>query len=229
MTYPVFEQASVFNNGGGTSNDLMVLLHELGHCFHYFLCKDVKPYALQDWTAEVAEAGSMSMEFIGLEKMHYYLDEEKCKRMKEDRFRDIINFFSHCAQVDEFQHWIYANPGHKSQERRDKWLELRGIYGRGIDNSGYEEMISKVGWQFTHILELPYYFIDYAISELLALTIWDRYKNDPIDGIKHYKQGCSLGASKSVPEIYEAFGTKLSFGEDIIAPLARRLETELGL
>ena len=76
---------------------------------------------------------------------------------------------------------------------------------------------------------MPFYFIDYSISEILALTIWDRYKTNPEDGIAHYKNGCKVGASKTVPEIYEIFGTKLSFGEEVIAPLAKRLETELGL
>ena len=70
---------------------------------------------------------------------------------------------------------------------------------------------------------------DYSISELLALTIRDRYKANPQDGIARYKKGCSAGASKTVPEIYELFGTKLSFGEEVIAPLAKRLENELGL
>ncbi len=229
VMYPVFEQASVFYNGVGLADDLMVLLHELGHCFHYFLGKDIRPYALQNWTSEVAEGGSMSMEFIGLEKMHEYLDDEKCKRIKEDRLVSIIDLFSSCAKGDEFQHWLYANPGHSSQMRRDKWTELNRIYARGIDLHEYEDQASKVQWQFSHILQMPYYYIDYAISELLALSIWDRYKADPTDGIACYKKGCSTGASKTVPEIYEMFGTKLNFGEEVIAPLAKRLEVELGL
>ena len=76
---------------------------------------------------------------------------------------------------------------------------------------------------------MPFYFIDYAISELLALSIWDRYKKNPADAILHYKNGCRAGASKSVPEIYELFGTKLNFGEEVIRPLAARLEAELKL
>ncbi len=229
VMYPIFEQASVFYNGAGLASDLMVLLHELGHCFHYFLGKDVAPYSLQDWTSEVAEAGSMSMEFIGLEKMNLYLDDDKSKRIKEDRLNSIIGLFTGCAQGDEFQHWIYANPGHSSQERREKWKELTTIYSRGVDYEGYEDDLSKIGWQFSHILEMPYYYIDYAISELLALTIWDRYKACPEDGIAHYKNGCRAAASKSVPEIYELFGTKLAFDEEVIAPLAKRLLAELGL
>ncbi len=229
VMYPVFEEASVFYNGVGLASDLMVLLHELGHCFHYYLGKDVAPYSLQNWTSEVAEGGSMSMEFIGLEKMHEYLDADKCARIKEDRLEGIVNLFTMTARGDEFQHWLYANPGHSIQARRAKWLELTKIYNRGIDFDGYEEISSKVDWQFPHILQMPFYFIDYAISELLALSIWDRYKINPADGIAHYKKGCSAAASKTVPEIYELFGTRLNFGEEVIKPLAKRLEAELKL
>lgn len=229
VMYPVFEKASVFYNGVGLANDLMVLLHELGHCFHYYLGKDVTPYSLQNWTSEVAEGGSMSMEFIGLEKMHEYLSPEQCQRIKEDRLMTIIGLFTMCARGDEFQHWLYANPGHTSQMRADKWKELTRIYNAGIDAGEYEEELAKTDWQFSHILQMPFYFIDYSISELLALTIWDRYKKDPVDGITHYKNGCRVAASKTVPEIYEVFGTKLNFGEEVIAPLAERLKSELNL
>ncbi len=229
VMYPVFEQASVFYNGVGLASDLMVLLHELGHCFHYFLGKDVEPFSLLNWTSEVAEGGSMSMEFIGLEKMSEYLDGDKCERIKKDRLESIIGLFTMTARGDEFQHWLYANPGHTKQMRRDKWLELTRVYNRGVDYEGYEEISSKIDWQFPHILQMPFYFIDYAISELLALSIWDRYKLNPADAIAHYKKGCSAAASKTVPEIYELFGTKLNFGEDVIMPLAERLEKELKL
>lgn len=227
--YPVFEQASVFGNGAGMAYDLTGLLHELGHCFHYFLNKGIKPHALQEWTAEVAEAGSTSMEFIGLENLHHYLNEDQCRRVKEDRLRDTIYLFPNCARADEFQHWLYANPSHDRTARCEKWKELTGIYKRGIDMEGYAEDIARIGWQFNHILLAPFYFIDYAISEILALTIWDRYKQDPDNGLEHYKRGCSLGGSCTVPEIYEAFGTRFSFGEDVLAPLADRLQTELGI
>lgn len=229
LMYPVYEQASVFYNCAGMSLDLMVLLHELGHCFHYFLGKNVEPYPLQNWSPEVAEGGSMSMEFIGLENLEEFVESDQAKRMKEDRLRSIIGLFTYCAQGDEFQHWIYANPGHNKQERRDKWTELSVTYSPGIDRSGYEQRMSKIGWQYLHILQIPYYLIDYSISELLALSVWDRYKKDPKDGIEKYKQGCSLAASKSVPDLYNAFGTKLSFGEEVIEPLASRLMTELSL
>lgn len=228
-SYPVYEQASVFMNGTGLSQDLMVFLHELGHCFHYFIGKGVEPYFLQSWNAEVAEVGSMAMEHMGLEQMHAYLSSEQVDRIKEDHLRITIGGMLFLAQGDEFQHWIYAHPNHSIDERRQKWLELADIYAPGWDRSGYEESIAKTGWQFLHILQLPFYMIDYSISNILALTLWDRYKNDPADAIDHYKRGCALAGSRTVPEIYEAFGSRFSFGEDVIAPLARRLRSDLKL
>lgn len=229
VMYPIYEKASVFYNGSGLAQDLMVVLHELGHCFHYFLGKNIRPFGLQAWTSEVAEAGSMSMEYMGLERLQEYLDADSAKRVKEDKLMSILGLFVMCAKGDEFQHWLYSNPGHSSESRKEKWLQLSKEYSAEIDMDGYEEAESKVSWQFGHILNMPFYLIDYSISELLALSIWDRYKKDPADGIDRYKKGCSIAASKTVPEIYETFGTKLSFNKPVIAPLAKRLEQELGL
>lgn len=207
LMYPVYEQASVFYNDTGLGFDLMVLLHELGHCFHYFLGKDVVPFSLQYCTSEVSEAGSMSMEYIGLEELHHYLDADKAQRLKQDKLMSVIGLFINCSIGDEFQHWLYANPSHTKKMRQEKWRSLLKIYFKDIDNDGREDDFSKVDWQFLHILQLPFYLIDYAISELLAISIWDRYKNDPKDAISKYKNGCRLVGSKSVPEVYEEFGT----------------------
>lgn len=229
VSYPVYEQASVFMTGTGLDHDLFTFLHELGHCFHYFLGKGVRPYALQRWTAEVAEVGSITMEFVGLEEMEHFLKPEDVERMKESRLRQVVGLFMMMAFGDEFQHWLYANPGHSIVDRRHKWLELIELYHPDTDRTGYEEAIGKTGWQFYHILSRPFYLIDYAISEILALTIWDRYKADPADAIEHYKRGCSMSGSRPVTEIYEAFGSKFSFGEAVIEPLASRIRTELKL
>ena len=226
-SYPVYEQASVYMEGTGLSHDLTTYLHELGHCFHYFLSMGIEPYSLQSWTAEVAEVGSMAMELMGLEEMEHFLSNEQVERIKEGHLRMVVGLMLFTAKCDEFQHWIYANPNHSIDDKRQKWLQLTDLYSPGFNRDGYEEAISKTSWQFYHILQRPFYMIDYSISNILALTLWDRYKDDPVDAINHYKRGCSLAASRTVPEIYEAFGSSFSFGEEVIAPLARRMKAEL--
>ena len=181
------------------------------------------------WTAEVGEVGAMGMELMGLEELEQYLDPDQARRLKEDLLRTSISYYIVIASGDEFQHWMYANPNHSVEERREKWKELREVYSRGINFEGYEDILSRTGWQAPYIFMRPFYLIDYAISELVALTLWDRYKNDPKDAISHYKKGCSLKGSRPVPEIFEAFGSSFSFGEEKIKPLAKRLVAELKL
>jgi len=226
--YPNYGLASVFFNGTGLVYDFFILIHELGHCFHYLLSKDKSPFGLQEWTQEVAEAGSISMEYIGLEKLNLLLEDDDCfQRVKNERLELIVDIFIDCSKVDEFQHWIYKNPKHKSEERHQKWAELSRVYHD--ETSDYEEEKSKTSWQFVHILQAPFYYIDYAISELLAIHLWAIFKKDPSHAIALYKDGCSLGGSRSVPEIYNAFGANLDFSENALLPISQMLEKELGL
>lgn len=229
LSYPLYEQVSILDNGIGAPEEIGYLLHELGHCFHYFMGKDILPFSLQDWPSEVAEAGSMSMEYMGLEELHHYLPKDQCLRLKEEKLIRALEMFIGCARGDEFQHWLYAEKERSTDERAEKWFELTKKYFPSVDYSDYEENYAKTNWKTTHILEMPFYWIDYAISEILAMTIWDKYKIDPKMAVKYYKDGCSLAASKSVNDIYKAFGTQLCFDAAVIQPIANRISNELGL
>lgn len=229
INYPLFETASVSLNSTGMAHDLMNLLHEVGHCAHFFLGKNVFPHSLQHWTYETAEAGSLCMEYFGLEEMDKHFPLEECNRIKTDKLQKLVWLFLLTAKGDEFQHWIYENPEHTVEERRQKWSELEDVYYKGVDDSEYRSKLSKTEWQIQHILNMPFYYIDYSISEILALSLWDRYKQDPKDAISKYKSGCSLAASRSVSEIYNTFGTTLSFGEDKIVQIADMIKKELSL
>ena len=229
ITYPLYELTSIFNINDGSIEDLLTLLHETGHCFHYYLSKHIKPFELQELTPEVAEAGSTTLEFFGIEMLEEFLSKDQSKIIKNERLNYVVDTFITSAKVDEFQHWLYSNPNHSSEMRREKWIELTKLYSPELDYEGYEDYISQYQWQLSHIICQPFYYIDYAISELLALTLWDKFKENPTGAVTQYKKGCSLGASKSVYEIYKSFGCNFEFGEQVLEPLAKRLELELKL
>lgn len=227
LMYPLFEQASIFYSTTGVVDDLLVVMHELGHCFHYFLSKDIRPFDLQACPAEVAEVGSTVMEFLALEKLSPFLNESELERAKNERLRFSVELIILCAQVDEFQHWLYANPFHEKEDRINKWIELTKIYSPDIDVQEDIHLRARYEWQFFHILQVPYYYIDYAISEMLALNIWGRFKTNPKDAIESYKNGCRVSGSKTVSETYKLFGSELDFGEIPLAILAKNLEDYL--
>src|SRR5207302_1987348 len=47
------------------------------------------------------------------------------------------------------------------------------------------------------------------------------------DAVARYRSALALGGSRPLPQLFEAAGARLAFGEDTVAPLARALGEEL--
>ena len=122
--------------------------------------------------------------------------------------------------VDKFQHWMYLNPNHTSEQRNNEFMRIaKEFMYSHIDWTGYEEEL-KHRWKLQlHIYEVPFYYIEYAIAQLAALQIWKQYKENPQSAIKNYKKALSLGNSKSLPEIYKTAGFEFDFSETTIKEL----------
>jgi oligoendopeptidase F len=78
-----------------------------------------------------------------------------------------------------------------------------------------------------HIFELPFYYIEYGIAQLGALQVWKNFRRDKKEGVRLYKQGLSVGGTKTLPEIFESAGIKFDFSLGIIEPLMAEVEKEL--
>jgi oligoendopeptidase F len=55
------------------------------------------------------------------------------------------------------------------------------------------------------------HFIEYAIAALGALQVWSAYRRDPRTALQHYRAALALGATKTVPELFEAAGATFAF------------------
>ncbi len=127
------------------------------------------------------------------------------------------------ATIDAFQHWIYTNPGHSREERKEFWIKLRERFG-GIDNWGGYEKFRESFWQRQlHLYEVPFYYIEYGIAWTGALGFWTRYRKDPKGAIAAYERALALGGSKTLPDLFRAADMPFDFGPRTIQPYAREL------
>ncbi len=91
--------------------------------------------------------------------------------------------------VDQFQHWLYENPIHTSEERNEKYLQLQKHYQSSVIHiDGYENWIATSWLPVLHIFEVPFYYIEYAIAQLGALQMYKQYKEDPKQTLENYKR-----------------------------------------
>ncbi|MCU5068115.1 M3 family oligoendopeptidase [Bacillus pacificus] len=228
---PASQLSFIFMNLNYTQDDIITFIHEMGHSIHNELIKSLKLRQYIEIPAETAELASMTMELFSLNYWDtFYTDKKDLKQAKINFFKDVISYLPIMLIVDQFQHWLYENPSHTSEERNEKYLQLQKHYQSSVIHiDGYENWIATSWLPVLHIFEVPFYYIEYAIAQLGALQMYKQYKEDPKQALENYKKALSLGSSKSLTEVYEAAGIHFDFSGEIIKELMLFVEGELEL
>ncbi|HHT7155193.1 oligoendopeptidase F [Bacillus thuringiensis serovar andalousiensis] len=228
---PASQLSYIFMNLNYTQDDIITFIHEMGHSIHNELIKPLELRQYIEIPAETAELASMTMELFSLNYWNtFYTDKKDLKQAKINFFKDVISYLPIMLIVDQFQHWLYENPIHTSEERNEKYLQLQKHYQSSVIHiDGYENWIATSWLPVLHIFEVPFYYIEYAIAQLGALQMYKQYKEDPKQTLENYKKALSLGSSQSIKEVYDAAGIRFDFSGETIKELMLFVEKELEL
>lgn len=229
--YPLYEIGVpfIFMNAVGTQRDMVTMMHEGGHAVHSFLTRDLPVTAFKSCPSEVAELASMAMELLSMDHWDVFYDnQEELKRAKKDHLQDLLSVLPWIAIIDKFQHWIYENPSHSTDDRYKEWNAILEKYNSGVVNwTGYEDA-RDLNWQKQlHLFEVPFYYIEYGMAQLGAIAVYRNYRKDPKKAVEQYKAALELGYTKSIPEIYETAGIKFDFSREYVRDLTNFIQEEL--
>lgn len=211
----------IFMNAAGQMQDVTTMVHEGGHAIHSFLSHELPLTAFKDYPMEIAEVASMAMELFSMDFWKVFFDkEEELQRAKEHQLERTITIFPWIATIDKFQHWVYTNPTHTTEERTAMWLTILDEFStKTIDFSGVEEY-RKINWQRQlHLFEVPFYYIEYGIAQLGAIGLWKQFKGNKEQALKNYINALSLGGTRTLPALYEAAGIEFNLSPDYIKSL----------
>jgi oligoendopeptidase F len=211
----------IFMNASSSMRDMVTLMHEGGHAVHSIVTRFLPLSFFKHTSSEVAELASMSMELMSMDYWHiYFPDSEKLKRAKKEHLAQVIDTLPWVATIDAFQHWIYENPNHTTEERKNAWLEISGRFSSSVvDYSGYEEFRAFAWQKQLHLFEVPFYYIEYGMAQLGAIAVWKNYKENPEKALGQYLEALSLGHTAGIKEVYETAGVKFDFSESNIKTL----------
>ncbi len=219
----------IFMNASGQMGDLTTMVHEGGHAIHSFLAHPLELSAFKDYPMEIAEVASMAMELFSMDHWElFYPDKNDLARARAHQLERVITIFPWIATIDKFQHWIYENPQHQPEERKNKWMEILEEFSSGvIDWAGLEEY-RQFGWQRQlHLFEVPFYYIEYGIAQLGALGLWKQYKENKEKALSNYMTALSLGGTRTLPELYDAAQLKFNFSKEHIKELMKFVNGEM--
>ena len=227
------KRSYIFMNSVGLHDDLQTMLHEGGHAFHNFEAFH-HPYTGQHHAPiEFCEVASMAMElfaqpYLAAERGGFYTPKEAA-RASIEHLENMLVFWPYMAVVDAFQQWAYTS-GDAALDPANcdaKWEALWHRFKQGVDYSEPAEW-AKLGWQRKlHIFTVPLYYIEYGIAQLGAAQVWANSQQDYPAALKAYRHALSLGNTRTLPELFEAAGAKLSFDVETLGRMVELIESKI--
>jgi oligoendopeptidase F len=231
--YPLAESGVpfIFMNATGSQNDVVTMVHEVGHAIHSFLMNPLPLNAFRNAPSEVCELASMSMELISMEHWGaFYTNTDDLRRAKRQQLIHILETLPWVAAVDAFQHWIYENKNHTADERAEAWTSIYGRFALpGVNWEGMEQAYACQWQRQLHIFEVPFYYIEYGMAQLGALAVWRNYRKNKKTGLDNYEAALQLGYVRPIGEIYKTAGIRFDFSRENVRELVEFVKAELNV
>ena len=231
--YSLIRKPFVFCNSVGTHNDVQTLIHESGHSFHVYETANL-PYLPQlNVPMEMAEVASMAMELLATpyleqDKGGFYTKKEAARAITEHLIASLL-FWPYMAVVDAFQHWVYLHPelAMVPENCDAEWGRQWDRFMQGYDWTGYEDF-KNTGWhRKTHIHQVPFYYVEYGLAQLGAVQVWGNALKDQAKAVADYRFALSLGATRPLPELFQAANAKLAFDADTLKQAVDLMESQI--
>ena len=232
--FPLSRRPFIFMNAVGLHDDVQTMLHEAGHAFHSFSDDHLRWAQQRDVAIEFAEVASIAMEllaapYLSAERGGFYSAAEAA-RARIEHLEGLLRLWAYMAVVARFQHWVYTNiDAARDPEKCDEhWESLWDRFMPVIDYTGLEAF-KRFRWRMQlHIYCLPFYYIEYGLAQLGAAQVWANSLADHGAALAQYRHALTLGATVSLPEIYQAAGARFAFDASTLQRSVDLIERTLG-
>jgi len=219
----------IFANFNGTTHDISVFTHEMGHAFQVWTSRETPLVDYTFATYEAAEIPSMSLEYLTLPYLHHFLG---------DRAEDFV--WIHLARSlhllprtmigAAWQHRGYRHPEATKDGRRAAWAELTETFDPGIDAGDLKAQMSGRGWfRIGHFFFSPFYFIDYALAGIVAQQLWGVSLTDRDEAMQRYMAVCASGGERAFRDTVAITGVDEPFVPGCLDQVVEHLRDHLGL
>jgi len=225
---PLSGNSFIFGNAAQADWDVTVLVHELGHAFHFDTCRNETLFDDGLHRSEIAEFFSHGMEVMVIDKLEeVYADPVAHRAASRRRLIRLASMMVGPVASDLFQHWMYTHPGHTAAQRHEAWRDIERRYTAGpMDWSGFETELGAKWMETTHFFDTPFYMLEYTMSMLGALSLWQRYQVAPQEAVASYKRAAAAGYNKPIRDVYALAGVAFDFSDDVVAGLAEYMRAK---
>ncbi|MDH3695947.1 MAG: M3 family oligoendopeptidase [Nitrosopumilus sp.] len=195
----------VLVNFTGKSRDVFTLAHELGHAVHSQAAQD-RSILVQDAPLPLAETASTFSELLLYDNLSDRISDDEKKTMLSGKIDDLYatilrqSFFT-IFEVDAHKQ---IGEGTTIDEISKTYLQnLKEQFGNSVSLS--EDF--AIEWSsIPHFYHTPFYCYAYSFGNLLALSLFQRYKKEGKDFVPAYMSILAAGGSKKPEKLLSEHG-----------------------
>ena len=219
----------VFGNLDGTSWDVTVFTHEVGHAWQsYASDQNLDLTLFREMPLDAVEIPSKTMELFSYPFAEEFFGKDGDK-FRFAHFRNAVKEIVAYTSVHELNTWIYTHVGASFDEINEKWMEIQSSYYPNVSYGEMEEEEKKGASLLRNmgIFMFPRYLISYVFSEMCAIDLFMEYLKDKDKALDSYNRLCRVGGSKSYPEILSAAGLEPSYKKGRVKNVMEKVKAYL--
>ena len=195
----------VLVNFTGKSRDVFTLAHELGHAVHSQAAQD-RSILVQDAPLPLAETASTFSELLLYDNLSDKISDDEKKIILSEKIDDLYatilrqSFFT----IFEIDAHKQIGDGTTVDEISKTYLQnLKEQFGNSVTLS--EDF--AIEWScIPHFYHTPFYCYAYSFGNLLALSLFQRYKKEGKDFVPAYMNILAAGGSKKPEKLLSEYG-----------------------
>ena len=206
----------VLVNFTGKSRDVFTLAHELGHAVHSQTAQD-RSILVQDAPLPLAETASTFSELLLYDNLSNKISDDEKKTMLSEKIDDL-----YATILRQSFFTIFEIDAHKQIGEGTTINEISKTYLKNLKiQFGNSVSLSEdfaIEWScIPHFYHTPFYCYAYSFGNLLALSLFQRYKKEGKDFVPAYINILAAGGSKKPEKLLSEYGfdiTSLKFWQE---------------
>ncbi len=199
----------VLVNFTGKTRDVFTLAHELGHAVHSQTAQD-RSILVQDAPLPLAETASTFSELLLYDNLSDKITDDEKKIMLSEKIDDL-----YATIMRQSFFTIFEVAAHEQIGKGTTIDEISKTYIQNLkEQFGNSVTVSEdfaIEWScIPHFYHTPFYCYAYSFGNLLALSLFQRYKKEGNDFVSSYINILAAGGSKKPEKLLAEYGFDIS-------------------
>ena len=195
----------VLVNFTGKSRDVFTLAHELGHAVHSQAAQD-KSILVQDAPLPLAETASTFSELLLYDNISDKISDDEKKIMLSEKIDDLYATIIRQSFFTIFEIDAHKQIGDGTTVDKISKMYMQNLNEQFGTSVGLSEDFA-VEWScIPHFYHTPFYCYAYSFGNLLALSLFQRYKKEGKDFVPSYLNILAAGGSRKPEKLLSEYG-----------------------